>query len=219
MDSIESTYKALFGGPQFMMFVDESYEDFRQQIICLPYCQYESNCLPFEGISLTHKEKTLMRISQSVNVLTDTTKIEICLLLSSLKKYLVKKEIKRNLSSLISSLNPVPSSRKHIFYLYSLNNCRAYGYYNEVTQEFIILKGSLVAKSMGTTYAIAPRGTLRKLFIKEYCKELTEYYIVHTDIVCKSATMAASFVLGRVGSMKRWIDRDGRLLSEVYSFK
>ena len=37
MDNIERTYRELFGNPQFMIFFDESYEEFRQQIINLPY--------------------------------------------------------------------------------------------------------------------------------------------------------------------------------------
>lgn len=218
MDNIESAYKVLFGEPQFMMFVDESYGDFRQQIINTPYCKYESENLPFTGISLVSTMDSPIRVSQSSNALTNIPKKEICLLLSSIKKHLAEKEIKANVSVLISSLHPVSLSRRPVFYLYSPNHCRAYGYYNEVTREFVVLKGSLVAKSVGITYATAPRGILRKQYIKKYCKELSDYYIVQTDIVCKSATMAASFVLGRVGSMKRWIDKDGITLSEIYSF-
>ena len=219
MDSVESAYKELFGEPQFMLFVDESYEPLRQQIISSPYCKFKSSRLPFDGISLISNKEFSIDASLSNKKTRDVPKTEISLLLSSLEEYLGNKESKRGISSLIYSLYPVPLSQKHIFFLYCPNYCRAYGYYNETTQEFVILKGSLVARSVGTTYAIAPRGVLRNQFIKGYCKGLKDYYIVHTDTVCKSATMAASFVLGRVGSVKRWIDKDGKTLSEVYSFK
>ena len=219
MDSVESAYKELFGEPQFMLFVDESYEILRQQIISSPYCKFNSNRFPFEGVSLILNKEFSTEASLSNKKTKDVPKTEISLLISSLEEYLGNKDSKKGIESLIYSLYPVPLSQKHIFFLYCPNCCRAYGYYNEETQEFVILKGSLVARSVGTTYAIAPRGALRNQFIKGYCKELKDYYIVHTDTVCKSATMAASFVLGRVGSIKRWIDKDGKTLSEVYSFK
>lgn len=242
MDNIESVYEELFGSPKYMLFVDETYNDLRQQIISLPYCKLESDGLPFEGVNfsphkdmslrysktITYKTKREMStdkyyqhnlVSQSDKLLTDVPKSEISLILLSLKDYLKNKVVRTKISSLISSLYPVPLSQMHIFYLYRPNCCRAYGYYNEVSREFIILKGSLVAKSVGNTYAIAPRGLLRKRFIRDYCTGLKDYYIVHTDIVCFNPTMAATFVLGRVGSIKRWIDKDGKMLSEVYSFK
>lgn len=219
MDSVESAYKELFGEPQFMLFVDESYEILRQQIISSPYCKFNSNRFPFEGVSLILNKEFSTEASLSNKKTKDVPKTEISLLISSLEEYLGNKDSKKGIESLIYSLYPVPLSQKHIFFLYCPNCCRAYGYYNEETQEFVILKGSLVARSVGTTYAIAPRGALRNQFIKGYCKGLKDYYIVHTDTVCKSATMAASFVLGRVGSIKRWIDKDGKTLSEVYSFK
>lgn len=219
MDSVESASKELFGEPQFMLFVNESYETLRQQIISSPYCRFNSNRLPFEGISLILNKEFPIETSLSNKKMKDVPKTEISLLISSLEEYLENKESKKGIASLIYSLYPVPLSQKHIFFLYCPNCCRAYGYYNEETQEFVILKGSLVARSVGTTYAIAPRGALRNQFIKGYCKGLKDYYIVHTDTVCKSATMAASFVLGRVGSVKRWIDKEGKTLSEVYSFK
>lgn len=218
MDDVERAYKELFGEPQFMMFVDESYEDFRQQIINLPYCNFESNFLPFEGISLRPTKESSVNPSLPNNKSSDISNNTFCLLLDLFKEHeRVKKGIA--IASLISSLYPIQLQQKHVFYLNSPNCCRAYGYYNEMTQEFIILKGSLVSRNVGTTYAIAPRGALRNQFIKKYCKGLKDYYVVHTDTVCKSATMAASFVLGRVGSIKRWIDKNGKSLSEVYSFK
>ena len=219
MDSVESAYKELFGEPQFMMFVDDSYEIFRQHIINMPYCKLNSNRLPFEGINIIPKNESSIVASFSNTKLADVPRAEINLLLSSIREYLEKEESKRSIASLLSSLFPISLPLKHIFFLYCPNCCRAYGYYNEATQEFVILTGSLVARSVGTTYAIAPRGALRNQFIKGYCKGLKDYYIVQTDTVCKSATMAASFVLGRVGSVKRWIDNDGKTLSEVYSFK
>lgn len=218
MDNIERTYRELFGNPQFMIFFDESYEEFRQQIINLPYYKYDSKKLPFEGISLTGTRNSQENSLQSGKSLLNIPKKEISLLLSTIEKYLKRNEVTTSLSSLISSLHPTQLSQKHIFYLYSPNCCRAYGYYNEVTQGFVILKGSLVPKSVGITYANSPRGALRDFLIKKNCKELKDYYIVHTDIACNSAATAATFVLGRIGSVKRWIDEGGKTLSEVYPF-
>lgn len=219
MDEIERVYTELFGEPQFMIFVDELYEGFRQHIISLPYCKSESDKLPFEDINFAFTKKILINDLQLGNNLSNVPKKDIDALLSSIESYLTKNEIRAKLSSLISSLSPTSLSQKQIFYLYSPNCCRAYGHYNEVTQGFVISKGSLVSKSVGITYANSPRGFLRDFLIKKYCKELADYYIVHTDIVCNSAAMAASFVLGRVGSIKRWIDKDGNTLSKVFSVK
>ena len=219
MDNIERTYKEMFGSPQFMIFFDESYEDFRQQIISLPYYKYDSKNLPFEGISLTATRNSQEESLQSGKKISNILKKEISLQLSTIEKYLKRTEITTSLSSLISSLHPAQLPQKHIFYLYTPNRCRAYGYYNEVTQGFVILKGSLIPKSVGITYANSPRGVLRDFLIKRNCKELKDYYIVHTDIACNSAATAATFVLGRIGSVKRWIDEGGKTLSEVYPFK
>ena len=218
MDNIERTYRELFGSPQFMMFFDDSYKDFRQQIINLPYCKYESKNLPFKGISFTSTRTNHEKKLQLGRKLSNIPKKEISLLLLTIKTYLKKNEMSTSLSSLISSLHPSLMPQKHIFYLYSPKHCRAYGYYNEMTQGFVILKGSLVPKSVGMMYANSPRGALRDFLIKRNCKELKDYYIVHTDIACNSAATAATFVLGRVGSAKRWIDEGGKTLSEVYPF-
>jgi hypothetical protein len=77
-----------------------------------------------------------------------------------------------------------------------------------------LLKGSLVAKRIGTTYAM-----LKKQMIENHCVALKDYYMLHSDYVCRNATTAASFALGRVGSKKQWIDKDDRTLSEVYLLK
>lgn len=214
MDDIERIYKDLFGSPKYMTFVDDSYKDLRQQIVNLPYERFESEKLPFEGVNFTRRKVNSVNVLYSSKILRDIPKAEIAFLLSSLKSHLVINEFVSDVGSLVWSLHPTRFAQQHIFYLYSPNCCRAYGYYNIRNNEFTLLKGSLVAKRIGTTYEM-----LRNQMIKNYCTVLKDYYMLHSDYVCRSATTAASFALGRVGSIKQWIDKDGKTLSEVYLFK
>lgn len=126
-------------------------------------------------------------------------------------------DVKLEIQFLIHSLMPCTTyPNRHLFYLYKAGICRAYGYFLPITNYFVICEGSLVSSSVNSRYEETSPGKARASFIREACEEYPNYYRVKKDVKCISATVAASYVLGRTARYTDWKDKNGELLSKFF---
>ena len=111
------------------------------------------------------------------------------------------------------------SSSMHIFHLNVPGICNAYGYYDLETNNFFILKNSLVALISEKDYSFTNSGIARARFLNKACKKDGNYFRVVKDAKCRSASAAASYVLGKAVTYVYWIDANGKTLKDCYPQK
>lgn len=104
----------------------------------------------------------------------------------------------------------------HIFLLEKLHRCKAQGYFDEDSNRFVILKGSMFSKTVDPKYKTAGSFETRSRMILSVCADKGNYYVVNEDFTCRSATTAASILLGESSHYSFWADKDGLLLKHFY---
>lgn len=118
----------------------------------------------------------------------------------------------------------VPTTKQesqHIFFIKKTgeNNkeCDAKGYYDPVTNKFILLSGSTWTMEVSKSFEYTALDILRRNAIRKNCKLIFGAYKQSKDVLCDSPSQAASFVLGqRVNGWLQWKDELGWTLKDVF---
>lgn len=192
-------YEKIFGSAKRINLFDteEKYNELRQFIIDQPQITYISDKLPFDGIENDVKKKQANQDEQTA----------------------IEKDVKKELSRLIKSLIDFSThkvSRRHLFYIKEKGVCNASGYLDEENNFFYICKNSLVSYETDIFYMVSDKEKARQTFLNKICIEEVGYYRVLKDAKCRSASAAASYVLGHLADFVSWKDDHGRTLSEIY---
>ena len=111
---------------------------------------------------------------------------------------------------------PAPAVEKHIFQISVNGVCSASGYYDPIKGHFYILKDSLLALKADPEYEKSASGIARNRMLASVCTSNANYYIVSKDTKCRSASAAASYVLGKDSSYIEWEDKDGKALKDFF---
>lgn len=114
------------------------------------------------------------------------------------------------------SVTSTTTSEKHIFHIFVKGICKARGYFNAEKAHFFILKDSMLALDTDPDYEKSPLGTARGRLLASYCIRNSDFYIVNKDTKCRSASAAASYVLGRNTSYMEWEDDYGKGLRDLF---
>ena len=191
----------IFGKPTRMSLFhedEESYNVFRQSIMDAPLFIYDKTILPFTDIRMgySQQEKNI-RISDDISNLLFETIINP--LLSHVNNNVEK-----------------TTNGKHTFKLEKEGICKAYGYYDFSSNYFYIMKGSVFTKNFGKSFSASNSGTTRKRMIENSCTDMGNCYIVNNDFRCRTATSAASILMGKVSHYTYWIDDNGRSLADIF---
>lgn len=196
--NVNKEYEKLFGSIKRVNLFDTEaeYDEVRQSIIDQPQLSFLSTKLPFEGIELSMQvEQTrLKRKKKDNNHKDDAFETEESI------------EVKQKEES--------PS--RHYFLICEKGVCTAKGYYNLQNKYFYICKGSLVSYETDLFFMGSIAGKMRQNFLNKICEEEDGYYRVVRDAKCRSASAAASYVLGYQADQSYWKDSNGRTISEVY---
>ena len=114
-----------------------------------------------------------------------------------------------------SSVSPQKET-KHLFYLNVSDEVKAFGYFEPETKYFYICKGSTIEEFLkgipeNSDYALNRKRLIDKCAEKHlFCWKLIK------DAKCRTATVAATYVKGRVSEYVVWKDEKGLGLSDVY---
>ena len=109
-----------------------------------------------------------------------------------------------------------PPVEKHIFHITVKGVCRASGYYDPIKGHFYILKDSFLALKADPEYEKSASGIARNRMLASVCTSNAHYYIVSKDTKCRSASAAASYVLGKNSSYVEWEDEEGKGLHDFF---
>ena len=112
-------------------------------------------------------------------------------------------------------VNAIPAE-KHIFYIFVKGICKARGYFDAEKGHFYILKDSLLALNADSEYEKSASGMARNRMLASVCTRNVHFYIVNKDTKCRSASAAASYVLGRNSSYVEWEDENGKGLKDFF---
>lgn len=104
----------------------------------------------------------------------------------------------------------------HEFYLMKENAYYASGYYDAENDRFILKKGSKLSVSASPYFSNSQMGETRDRIIGSSCLLLGGYYVLQKDIICSSATTAASFVKGKISTYVEWEDKFMKVLADYY---
>ena len=200
---INVEYEKLFGSAKRVNLFDseEEYEELRQYIVSQPLETYLTKDLPFDGIVLPIVKRK-PRIAERKKSLIST------ILASLQNKHIATQSSQSVIKSVVSD--------KHLFYIKEDGICDAIGYYDEKVQFFFICKDSIVSYETDHIYLINDKENARETFLKKICEKEKGFYRVVRDAKCRSASAAACYVLGYMANQTRWIDSEGKMLSEVY---
>lgn len=117
------------------------------------------------------------------------------------------------------AISPVATTTpviRHIFQIVVKGVCNAKGYFDPEKGHFFILKDSLLALKSDPEYEKSASGMARNRMIASVCTFNAHYYIVGKDTKCRSASAAASYVLGKNSSYIEWEDEQGRGLKDFF---
>lgn len=104
-----------------------------------------------------------------------------------------------------------------IFSINSIKGCQASGYYDEVTQHFVVLKGSVMSGEVSPSYKMT---NFRTKIKREHCAEVDGKIVLQSDTEFNSPSLAAGVFLGiPVNGWICWKDKDKKTLDEVYRKK
>ena len=177
---------------------EESYRVFRQSIIDSPAYSYDRSIYPFDdNVKVTLKAK-----KYHFNILNNIAGVLTQQIIKPLMLYKI-------------SLNEDNNDSKHIFRLFIKDVCNALGYYDNAANHFYIKKGSKFAKT-SIIYSAAASSATRIRMIEKSCTDMGKYYIVDNDFKCRTATSAASVLMGKVSHYSYWVDGDGLGLKDIY---
>lgn len=193
----------IFGKPTRMCLFsedEESYKMFRQLIIDAPTYSFDKTTFPFDDeVKVTLKAKKI-----HLNILNSIRCIIFHQVINPLLKYkTILNESKKN-------------SSIHLFRLYVKDVCNAFGYYDYSANHFYIMKGSTISKGTSIVYSPAASSATRNRMISKFCLDMGNHYIVDNDFKCRTATSAASILMGKVSHYSFWIDGSGKGLADIY---
>ena len=100
--------------------------------------------------------------------------------------------------------------------MYVKDVCNAYGYYDYTANHFYIKKGSMFAKGASIVSSSAASSATRNRMIAKSCTDMGSYYIVDDDFKCRTATSAASILMGKVSHYSYWLDENRKGLADIY---
>ncbi len=193
----------IFGKPTRMCLFcedEESYNIFRQSIINAPSYSYDRAKLPFDdGVRITLKVKQI-----HLDLLYDVSYTLFHQIINPLLHYKSRFSENRKDSSI------------HLFRLYVKDVCNAYGYYDYTANHFYIKKGSMFAKGESIVFSGAASTATRNRMIAKSCTDMGTYYIVNDDFKCRTATSAASIIMGKVSHYSYWLDENRRGLADIF---
>ena len=110
------------------------------------------------------------------------------------------------------------SEKNHLFFIKKGTKvgreCDAFGYYDEFTKKFVLLRGSKWASEVTKGYLYTSSGKKRNGHIQMSCKNIAGNIVQFQDVICESPRIAASFVLGRIANGWEWVDINGISLKE-----
>ena len=109
-----------------------------------------------------------------------------------------------------------PRKITHVFNIEITGKCRVVGYYDDEDNRFVVKKGSRFRDSVDTDFDVKPLGESRRRFIEAACMKSGPYLEVIKDTKCKSATAAASYIMGYEASYSLWKDNNGKYLKDIY---
>ncbi len=190
----------IFGKPTRMcLFEEESYNVLRQSVIDAPAYTYDRTKYPFDdNVKVTFKAK-----KYHLDILNNVTSV--------LFQQIIKPLLRHKML-----FNEDNNDSKHIFRLYIKDVCNALGYYDYTANHFYIKKGSQFAK-ISIVYSATASSATRNRMIVNSCTDMGSYYIVNDDFKCRTATSAASVLMGKVSHYSYWKDVDGKGLIDIYS--
>ena len=202
---INERYEELFGSAKRVNLFDseEECDELRQYIITQPQITPSSGVLPFDGIALPTIESKSRQNIENIKKSTINESL-ICL-----------KEQHIDKKSLLTKISPEVSNL-HLFFIKEEGVCDAKGYFDKDTKFFYICKNSLVSYDTDIDYLVTDTEKARENFLEKACEEEKGFYRVVRDAKCRSASAAASYVLGRMSDHNYWTDIDGMKLSEIY---
>lgn len=114
------------------------------------------------------------------------------------------------------SIPTVTSKEKHIFHIFVKGICKARGYFDAEKGHFFILKDSFLALNADPDYEKSASGMARGRMLASVCTRNAHFYIVNKDTKCRSASAAASYVLGKNSSYVEWEDENGKGLKDFF---
>ena len=103
-----------------------------------------------------------------------------------------------------------PRKITHVFNIEITGKCRVVGYYDDEDNRFVVKKGSCFRDSVDPDFDVKPLGESRRRFIEAACMKSGPYLEVIKDTKCKSATAAASYIMGYEASYSLWKDNNGQ---------
>jgi len=110
----------------------------------------------------------------------------------------------------------ISEAERHIFHISIDKVCKASGYFDPEKGHFFILKDSLLALNADLEYEKTASGKARNRMIAANCMRSALFYWVTKDTKCRSASAAASYVLGKDSSYIEWEDKDGKALKDFF---
>lgn len=110
----------------------------------------------------------------------------------------------------------IKKEAKHLFYLNVSDQVKAFGYFEPGTKYFYICKDSTIEESLkgipeDSDYALNRKRLIEKCAVKN----LFGWKLIK-DAKCRSATVAATYVKGRITEYVVWKDEKGLGLGDVY---
>lgn len=203
MDTLGEIEK-IFGAPTTMsLFTDEeiAYNLLRQSIIDAPSCTYNKAKLPFDDIEIVYFQP---KLEENIHLVDKMSGVLFEQIINPLLSYAKRKDGVKTICD------------KHIFKLEKGGICKACGYYDFSANHFYIMKGSMFVKTYGKAYSASSSGATRKRMIEKSCTDMGKYYFVNNDFKCRTATSAASILMGKVSHYSYWLDDEGRCLADVF---
>lgn len=138
------------------------------------------------------------------------------------KKEIAKTKVEK-VANILETLFPCRKisevDSRHIFSINKPNVCMAKGYYDEIEDVFVILAGSRFLKDLYSNYVPSNIVMKRQIFINSSCEVKQDYCCVKNDTKIRTASLAASFVLGLKVWYNRWVDDEGKTLKDIYPLK
>lgn len=178
---------------------EESYNIFRQSIIDAPAYSYDRTKYPFDdNVKVTLKAKKL-----HIDILKHISRVLFQQIIDPLLHYKMLLNENNNLNI-------------HYFRLFIKGICNAIGYYDYAANHFYIKKGSMFAKTVSVLSSAAASSATRNRMIIKSCIDMGDYYIVDNDFKCRTATSAASILMGKVSHYSYWVDGNGKGLMDIY---
>jgi hypothetical protein len=74
----------------------------------------------------------------------------------------------------------------------------------------------MFAKVASIVFSGAASSATRNRMIAKSCTDMGSYYIVDDDFKCRTATSAASILMGKVSHYSYWLDENRKGLADIY---